>query len=60
MAPTPTPRPDIIEPAAPPETPVQPTPLGDPAGTPSEQPVDPDGGDVIEPGETPTELPPMR
>ena len=56
--PLPKPKPDTIEPQAPPERPVQPTPLEDPAGQPQEIPGGPGGGDVDEPGRGPSEVPP--
>jgi hypothetical protein len=56
--PDPHPRPDRIEPQAPPEKPVQPTPLEDPPGRPAEIPGGPGGGDIDEPGRGPSEVPP--
>ncbi|PZQ22690.1 MAG: hypothetical protein DI569_07675 [Sphingopyxis macrogoltabida] len=56
--PYPKPKPDTIEPQAPPESPVQPTPLEDPAGQPVEIPGRPGGGDFDAPGQTPSEVPP--
>lgn len=56
--PFPKPQPDRIDPQAPPEQPVQPTPLEDPAGQPSEIPGRPGGGDFDAPGRGPDEVPP--
>ena len=56
--PLPKPKPDIIEPKAPPEHPVQPTPHEDPAHQPLEIPGNPGGGDIDEPGRGPDEVPP--
>ena len=56
--PDPHPKPDTIEPQAPPESPVQPTPLEDPAGQPVEIPGRPGGGDFDAHGQTPSEVPP--
>ena len=56
--PFPKPQPDTIEPQAPPEKPVQPTPLEDPAGQPSEIPGNPGGDDFDTPGRRPSEVPP--
>lgn len=56
--PLPKPKPDIIEPQAPPEKPVQPTPLENPPGQPAEIPGHPGGGDIEEPGRGPSEVPP--
>src|SRR3546814_16029604 len=44
--PLPKPKPDTIEPQSPPERPVQPTPLEDPAGQPTEIPDNPGGDDI--------------
>jgi hypothetical protein len=57
--PLPKPKPDTIEPQAPPEQPVQPNPLEDPAGRPVELPDCPGGGDLDQPGRGPDELPPQ-
>ena len=51
----PTPAPDRIEPAAPPEQPITPGPAETPITEPPE--FTPDGGDMIEPGRGPDELP---
>ena len=51
------PQPDTITPIAPPEHPVQPTPIEEPAGNPSEIPGSPGGGDIDEPCRGPDELP---
>lgn len=56
--PLPKPKPDIIDPVAPPEQPVQPTPVEDPAGQPLEVPGRPGGGDIDQPGRVPDEVPP--
>jgi hypothetical protein len=58
--PLPKPKPDTIEPQAPPEQPVQPTPLEDPAGQPTEIPGRPGGGDIDQPGRGPSEVPPQQ
>lgn len=58
--PMPKPKPDTIEPAAPPEQPVQPTPLEDPVRQPEEIPGNPGGGDIDEPGHSPSEVPPQQ
>ena len=58
--PLPKPKPDTIEPMAPPENPVQPTPQEDPAGQPLEIPGAPGGGDIDEPGRGPDEVPPQQ
>ncbi|MGV7121452.1 hypothetical protein [Sphingopyxis sp. 550A] len=58
--PLPKPKPDTIEPQAPPEKPVQPTPLEDPAGQPQEIPGGPGGGDIDQPGRGPSEVPPQQ
>ena len=59
--PFPKPKPDTIEPMAPPEHPVQPTPQEDPAGQPMEVPGNPGGGgDIDEPGRGPDEVPPQQ
>ena len=57
--PLPKPKPDIIDPVAPPERPTQPTPLEDPAGQPVEIPGSPGGGDIDQPG-GPDEVPPQQ
>lgn len=56
--PLPKPKPDKIEPQAPPERPVPPNPLGDPASQPIEIPGKPGGDDVDQPGRGPDEMPP--
>ena len=58
--PLPKPKPDTIEPQAPPEKPVQPTPQEDPAGQPLEIPGNPGGGDFDAPGRGPSEVPPQQ
>lgn len=58
--PMPKPKPDTIEPMAPPEHPVQPTPQEDPAGQPLEIPGSTGGGDIDEPGRGPDEVPPQQ
>ncbi len=58
--PLPKPKPDIIDPVAPPERPTQPTPLEDPAGQPVEIPGSPGGGDIDQPGRGPDEAPPYH
>ena len=58
--PFPKPQPDTIEPQAPPEQPVQPTPQEDPAGQPHEIPGRPGGGDIDQPGRGPSEVPPQQ
>ncbi|GAO78060.1 MULTISPECIES: hypothetical protein [unclassified Sphingopyxis] len=58
--PLPKPKPDTIEPQAPPEQPVQPTPVEDPAGQPTEIPGRPGGGDIDQPGRGPDEVPPQE
>ena len=58
--PLPKPKPDTIEPQSPPEKPVQPTPLEDPAGQPAEVPGRPGGGDIDQPGRGPSEVPPQQ
>lgn len=58
--PLPKPKPDVIDPVAPPEHPAQPTPLEDPAGQPLEIPGSPGGGDTVEPGRGPSEVPPQQ
>lgn len=58
--PLPKPKPDTIEPQAPPEQPVQPTPVEDPAGQPAEIPGRPGGGDIDQPGRGPSEVPPQQ
>lgn len=55
--PNPAPQPDTITPIAPPENPVQPTPIEEPAHQPTELPGGPGGGDIDEPGKGPDELP---
>lgn len=60
QAPLPKPKPDTIEPQAPPETPVHPTPIEQPAEQPQEIPGNPGGGDMDEPGRGPSEVPPDR
>ena len=56
----PKPKPDTIEPQAPPERPAQPPPQEDPAGQPPEIPGNPGGGDIDEPGRGPDEVPPQQ
>jgi len=58
--PLPKPKPDTIEPQSPPEKPVQPAPLEDPAGQPQEIPGTPGGGDTDQPGRGPREVPPQQ
>ncbi|MDO9363360.1 MAG: hypothetical protein Q7T60_10580 [Sphingopyxis sp.] len=58
--PDPLPKPATIEPQAPPEQPVKPTPQEDPAGQPSEIPGRPGGGDIDQPGFGPDEVPPQQ
>ena len=55
----PLPKPDRIDPVAPPEHPVQPTPQEDPAGQPLEIPDAPGGDDMDQPGRSPDEVPPQ-
>lgn len=61
MSQTPDPRTNIkrdtITPLAPPENPIQPAPIEEPAGNPSEIPGTPGGGDMDQPGKGPDELP---
>ena len=58
--PLPKPKPDTIEPMAPPENPVRPAPQEDPAGQPLEVPGAPGGGDTDHPGRGPDEVPPQQ
>lgn len=51
------PAPDRIEPIAPPEQPITPAPVEEPAHQPTELPGRPGGGDIDEPGRGPHELP---
>lgn len=57
QSPDPKPAPDTITPIAPPEQPIQPSPIEEPADKPSELPGGPGGGDIDEPGRGPHELP---
>lgn len=56
-APLPGPKPDRIEPAAPPEHPAPPASPDEPAYQPVEIPGHPGGGDTDEPGRGPSEVP---
>lgn len=58
--PLPKPKPDVIDPTAPPEYPAQPAPMEEPAGQPLEIPGSPGGGDIDEPGRGPDEMPPQQ
>lgn len=55
--PTPPPKPDRIEPAAPPEDPVRPNPAETPPGHPAEIPGHPGGDATDQPGRGPSEVP---
>lgn len=54
MASQPSPQPDIIDPQSPDETPASPGPIEQPIPA---EPVSDPGGDTIEPGHSPTEIP---
>ena len=58
MASQPPVMPDIISPQSPPETPARPIPAEAPPPHEAPETVPDDGGDVIEPGQTPDEVPP--
>src|SRR3546814_18458723 len=58
--PLPKPKPDTIEPQAPPEEPVQHAPVENPDSQPQEITANPGGGDVDQPGHGPTEAPPRQ